>query len=408
MNKFKALLLILVIVSCNSKQEQKSTDSTTKTEIITPLSEHIMIGDQVKLSDYKLISNNSKTIVKDKLILIDFWATWCGPCIAGFPHLEEIQEKYKEKLQIIAVSDEENKKIVSFLEKKPFDLAFFTDDKKRLSGRFSIESLPTSCLLSKDGEFLWIGSSKNLESVLEQYFNENKINVGKGDFNHFKKYYAVTPEKKITNALFSYILNTANDPSLYMGTNSHKIRSNPADIEYASMPVSEVVKDFKLLDNFSRLKNNREELDTILVDIYAKSSHEKMTNAMAVETILDDLQQIYDFTITENNVLTDVYHLKVIDTIKLNSFIEPTEGGGMVDNKNGQHKILRLKLDQLAGLFEGKLRSSDLILYEGNDDQKYTFIINHFNTIQELNIELKKVGLFMQKGKSNIKFIEIN
>lgn len=63
-------------------------------------------GDPVL--DFAVI-NNDKTItnlssLKGKVIYIDIWATWCGPCLAEMPHLEELKEKYKENSDLAIVS----------------------------------------------------------------------------------------------------------------------------------------------------------------------------------------------------------------------------------------------------------------------------------------------------------------
>lgn len=411
MNKIKLVLLTLIVISCNSKQEQQTSEQTPVNEEKTKHASHIMVGEKIKLSDYKLNTNNNKSIEQNKLILIDFWATWCGPCIASFPHLEELQQKYKDHLQIIAVSDESNKKIENFLDKRPFDLAFFNNEDRALFERFGVRNLPTRCLISSDGEFIWIGKSDNLEPVIDQYLKDGKIDVDDDDLNTYIAYYKVLPDKqtdkKDENVIFSYTLKRATDPSNYSGYTGHKAKNNPVHIEYTSIPLIEVIVDFKQID-FTRIRTKRKDLDTILVDIYAKSRSENIINARYVDIVLDDLQKAFDFNIIEKEESTNVNELIVTDKDILNSVLEPSGNqGGMIQLKNGKYEITRISLVQLAGYLEKKNKSIGLFTYNANDAQKYTFSINQFSNEQELITELNKVGLSLKKVTSKIKFLDI-
>lgn len=107
--------------------------------------------DNVKLDikDFELIKVGDKKIEENKAVLIDFWATWCGPCIAYFPDLERIQEKYKRDIQIVSISDEDTDTVLKFLENNKIDLTFYNDIKGDLFKKLRIEDRPTYCLISR-------------------------------------------------------------------------------------------------------------------------------------------------------------------------------------------------------------------------------------------------------------------
>jgi cytochrome c biogenesis protein CcmG, thiol:disulfide interchange protein DsbE len=94
----------------------------------------------------------SLTGSKGKVVLVDFWATWCEPCKKSFPKLEELNVKYKGNLMIVGVSeDDEKKDIPDFGKTHGAKFPLLWDDGKSIAGKWNPENMPTSFILDKNG-----------------------------------------------------------------------------------------------------------------------------------------------------------------------------------------------------------------------------------------------------------------
>ncbi len=127
------------------------------------------------LTDFKL--EGSLPDLKDKIVVIDFWASWCGPCKQSFPALDEMQKKYGPKgLVIIAVSEDENKSDMDdFLKQHPVSFTTVRDtgaNGKKLVEKIDISTVPTSFVIDKSGKVRFTHSGFYGTRSKEEYTTE--------------------------------------------------------------------------------------------------------------------------------------------------------------------------------------------------------------------------------------------
>lgn len=89
-----------------------------------------------------------------KVVLVDFWASWCVPCRRSFPWMNAMQARYADKgLVIIGVNvDRDREKADEFLESVPADFSIHYDSDANLAKEFGVEAMPTSFVIGRDGK----------------------------------------------------------------------------------------------------------------------------------------------------------------------------------------------------------------------------------------------------------------
>ncbi|MBE9601391.1 TlpA disulfide reductase family protein [Pedobacter sp. MC2016-24] len=123
------------------------------------------------------------TFKKGRIYVVEFWATWCLPCIAGMPHLSELARKYKADVTVIGVSIFERGTTMPVIEKfvadkgDKMDYAVAAEKGTQMAEHwmtaYAERGIPFSFVVDKEGRIAWCGPPKNLDHVLPQIINGN-------------------------------------------------------------------------------------------------------------------------------------------------------------------------------------------------------------------------------------------
>jgi thiol-disulfide isomerase/thioredoxin len=136
------------------------------------------------LDGLQWIKGDPVQLQEGSVYVVEFWATWCGPCRVSIPHLTELQSEYKDKgVSIIGISDETADLVKPFVENmaEKMDYTVAIDPQQRVSGAYmgavGVGTIPHAFIVDKSGSLVWHGHPMiGMDEVLAQ--------VVAGEFDH--------------------------------------------------------------------------------------------------------------------------------------------------------------------------------------------------------------------------------
>ena len=125
-------------------------------------------GAPIQLSDYR-----------GRVVVMDFWATWCGPCRFSLPSLEVIAKRYADRgVSVLLVNAGESKEDIRRWTKRRFDAPVLLDREGSVRQRYGVQGLPRLFVINQDGQIVYAhagyggGLEQNLTLMLDQLVTE--------------------------------------------------------------------------------------------------------------------------------------------------------------------------------------------------------------------------------------------
>ena len=165
MIKLLVPVMALFFASCSPQVEGAFPEETVKAFSEAGLT---LLGQKTDPRDFSLplasfamlpeglAKNMSLAGLQGKVVFLNFWATWCGPCRVEMPSMEALYQKYKDRgFEILAVnSGERPQEVIAFMIENNFTFLTVLDTNGAVSRSYGIQAIPTSYLIDRDGKII--------------------------------------------------------------------------------------------------------------------------------------------------------------------------------------------------------------------------------------------------------------
>ena len=151
---------VLVLIGCNLAFAQ---DGTLEVGDVAP---PIEIANWLNVDNARLSTGPA---LEGKVVLVDFWGTWCPPCVRAMPQIQRLHDRYRDRgLVVVALSYEDTNTLKPFLKKNAYTMPVASDTKKKCVTAYGIRGWPTTFLIDKEGKIAYVGSPYSIEPVIEK------------------------------------------------------------------------------------------------------------------------------------------------------------------------------------------------------------------------------------------------
>lgn len=165
--------LLLFTAGCSYQFSDKTADS--KPQMSTAAASTAEIAPDFSFKDLGSGQSMRLSDLKGKPVFINFWATWCPPCVGELPHIEKKYVEYKDRMHFVILSvDDNEQEPARFIKSKGYTFPAAYGDHQALGRSYGIDAIPASYIISADGRIVasTVGSmnESSLDAFLQKAF----------------------------------------------------------------------------------------------------------------------------------------------------------------------------------------------------------------------------------------------
>jgi thiol-disulfide isomerase/thioredoxin len=400
-NKEKIMKKLIIIIALIVLQSTNTFAQTAKLKVGETMPDFSIS----RILNYEKKATSFKE-VKRKLTIIDFWGTWCGACVAYMPKISLLQEKFKDNVQFILVTSEDELRVSRFIQARPaLKLPIILDTDETIFKLFQPAAYPRYIVIDESQKILamtnsdhineinidgWLaGKQIDIPIIKESLFENNQPLSGNDNLSYqsvFRSYFQGVPS--MTRVIFQ-------------GTNYENRRilvtNLPIPVLFRTayqVPATRIIfeiKDKSVLD-FDN-KSNRYCYDLIVPESLGEKRFQMMQ---------EDLARYFSNIKTKLEMrMTKVYLIKVLSKEKLNQI--KTKGGKpeliLTDSHFAAYNKSLSEIGVAFDNFVGKPMVTDV----ENDFNLDVDFDTKMSNINEIRKEFNKIGLDLVEAERLVK-----
>lgn len=161
--------VIVLALRCSREQSEKTSaqpslpaPSSTSSTTSAPPAEGVSLGNRMPPYQSRMLDGSPFDVatLRGDVVLVNVWATWCGPCRAEIPVLKALHDKHRaRKFRVVGISVDEKdfeEDVKKYVQAEKVQYPIVLDPEGRIGNLFRISVLPTSVLLDREGKVVWI------------------------------------------------------------------------------------------------------------------------------------------------------------------------------------------------------------------------------------------------------------
>lgn len=366
----------------------------------------VKVGQPVPHLEFETLLNSPfKQInvdkLKGKVIWLEFWAPWCSPCVKVMPHLQELQKKYKNQLQVITITTEKQTRVKQFLSNRPSSLWFCIDTTDSFRKSFPYSIIPHSVLIDQAGNVVATTSPENVtEQTIIDLIAGKKINLPLKEDDlvndPWTAYFSVAPVTQRRFIIQPEIKGQASGYKTYLNDSAFENRrvtmlnvplENAYRIAYGDLSYGRIVD----LTAKNHVVENKK---MYCIDLIVPSGHEQDL----MPTLRKGLKAHFDLRASIEKRRRMVYVLTIADRNKIKQMKNGTAKGEVFSANHGSFHGQDIRLEKIADYLESFGLVNLPVVDDTNNRNRYDIDFTYMpekkgdlqNALVNLGLKLKK------------------